>query len=105
MQETNCIMGLWKFADKVTVEQLGEIAEKWAKEDQNYLQLYVRKASKDQYGLGFTYRVAEGADRKEAQDKYLYDTSDVLKRTFGNDLVGWDIACPVWIVKDDNIKQ
>ena len=92
-------MGLWKFSSKVPREDLVKLAEKWSAEDQNYLQLYVRKVSKDQNGIGFTYQFPEGADAKEAQDAYFGKTSDYLKRNFGNDLAGWDMASTVTVIK------
>ena len=93
-------MGLWKFSDKVSTEQLEEVANKWAIEDPNYLQLYVRRTSKDQYGIGFTYKISTQEEPSERQNaKYMEPVSDSLKRQFGNDLVGWDVASPVWIIK------
>ena len=98
MQEQNLIMGLWKFSEKISKDELVELAQKWAEEDKNYLQLYVRKASKDQNGIGFTYKVAN-SDVKETHDEYFEKTSDYLKKKFGNDLAGWDISSPVIIIK------
>lgn len=92
-------MGLWKFSDKISIERLGEVANKWAAEDPNHLQLYIRKVAKDQTGIGFTYQVPEGKDLKIAHTEYFNTTSDYLKRSFGNDLVGWDITSGVWVIK------
>ncbi len=89
------IMGLWKFHNKVSENALIEIAEEWAK-DENYVQLYIRKVSKDQSGIGFAYK---GDGTKEGHDKYFDITSDQLKRRFGNDLVGWDIASTSTLIK------
>ena len=61
-------------------EDLLEVANEWAKDD-NYVEIYIRKVSKDQYGIGFAYK-SEG---KEAYDVYFDKTSDFLKRKFGND--------------------
>lgn len=97
MQKKNIISGLWKFRDGISVEKLGEVAEKWAAEDPNYLRLYIRKCSKDQYGIGFEYQVKEGTEKE--QNEYFERVSDGLKRQFGNDLVGWDFALPTWFVK------
>jgi len=99
MQEKNWAMGLWKFSSKVPKEDLVKMAEKWVVEDPGYLQLYVRKVSKDQNGIGFTYELPEGVDRKAAHDAYFERVSDCLKRNFGNDLAGWDISSPVVAVK------
>ncbi len=92
-------MGLWKFSHKISREELSALAEKWAAEDPNYLQLYIRGVSKDQDGIGFTYRLPEGQDTKETHMAYFDRTSDALKRSFGNDFVGWDMAAPVIIIK------
>jgi hypothetical protein len=99
LQEKMWIMGIWKFADKISNKELGEIASEWADEDPNYLNLYIRKTSKNQMGIGFTYQIIEGKEAKEAHNEYFGRTSDYLKRKFGNDLVGWDIAAPIWIIK------
>lgn len=91
----NLIMGLWKFHQRVGNKDLIEVANEWAKDD-NYVQLYIRKVSKDQDGIGFAYKT-DGT--KEAHDKYFYETSDQLKRRFGNDMVGWDIAGTSTLIK------
>lgn len=96
--EKNYVMGLWKFSDKISIEELIDVAKQWTTEDQNYLQLYVRKCSKNQYGIGFTYKL-EGKSERDSMKKYTDPVSDFLKRRFGNDLVGWDIANPAWIIK------
>lgn len=98
MQEKNYIMGLWKFSDKISNEELGKVAEKWASEDPNYLQLYLRKVSKNQMGIGFTYDLGD-ADTIKAHDEYFDRTTDFLKRKFGNDLAGWDMGSSVWVIK------
>ena len=92
-------MGLWKFSDKISTEQLEEVAKKWAAEDPKYLQLYVRKCSKDQFGIGFTYDISDLESKERQNAQYMNPVSDSLKRQFGNDLVGWDVASPIWIVK------
>ncbi len=98
-KEVNYIMGLWKFNSRISTEQLEEVAQKWAAEDQNYLQLYIRKCSKDQYGIGFTYKLKEEVPAPGQHDEYFNQTTDYLKRKFGNDLAGWDLSNPVWIIK------
>ena len=88
MTEQTLIMGIWKFHERVGNKDLLKVANDWAKDD-NYLQLYIRKVSKDQLGIGFAFK-SDGT--KEAHDKYFDQASDMLKRQFGNDLAGWDIA-------------
>ena len=89
------IMGLWKFDQKVSKEELVEVANEWAT-DPKYLQVYIRKVSKDQEGIGFAYA---GNGTQEAHREYFEATSDVLKRKFGNGLVGWDIASTSTLIK------
>lgn len=93
------IMGIWKFSDKIPVQDIVKLAQKWAEEDKSYLQLYVRKVSKDQHGIGFTYDVKGQKDLKKFHEEYIYKVSDVLRKQFGNDLAGWDIASGPHIIK------
>ena len=88
-------MGLWKFHERVGERDLIEVANELAKDDK-YVQLYIRKVSKDQNGIGFAY---ESDGTKEAYETYFDKTSDSLKRAFGNDLVGWDIASTATLIK------
>ncbi|HLB51801.1 MAG TPA: hypothetical protein VJL30_02660 [Patescibacteria group bacterium] len=89
------IMGIWKFQERVGEKDLIDLANEWAK-DEKYLQLYIRKVSKDQLGIGFAYL---GDGTKEVHDDYFNKTSDQLKRKFGNDLAGWDIASTSTLIK------
>ena len=89
------IMGLWKFHERVGEKDLIEVANEWAN-DEKYVQLYIRKVSKDQNGIGFAYEVDS---TKEAYNIYFDKTSDGLRRKFGNDLVGWDIANTTTLIK------
>ncbi|MBI2065329.1 MAG: hypothetical protein HYT62_04765 [Candidatus Yanofskybacteria bacterium] len=91
-------MGLWKFSDRVTIEQLIELAKK-AADNPKYLQVYIRKCSKDQYGIGFTYDYSDREPTEGQNKEYMDPVMDSLKKQFGNDLVGWDIASPTWIIK------
>ncbi len=89
------IMGLWKFNENIAREELEKVAHDWVG-DENYIQLYVRQTSKTQQGIGFAY-TSNGT--KEEHDDYFAKTSDFLKRKFGNDLVGWDIATTSSLIK------
>lgn len=96
MEKTkSLVLGLWKFHERVSNKDLLEVANEWAKDDK-YLQVYIRKVSKDQYGIGFAY---EAGGTKEGHDEYFDKTSDYLKRKFGNDLVGWDLATTDQLIK------
>ncbi len=96
--QKNYTMGLWKFSDRISVEQLEEVAKKWA-ENSKYLQVYIRQCSKDQYGIGFTYDNSDKTPGEGQNKEYMDPVMDALKRQFGNDLVGWDISSPVWLIK------
>ena len=96
MEKTkSLVVGLWKFHERISEKGLAEMAEEWATDDR-YSHLYVRKVSKDQLGIGFTY---DAGGTKEGHDEYFDLTSDQLKRKFGNDLVGWDIASTNRLIK------
>lgn len=84
-------VGIWKFTNKVTKEELEEVAKEWAK-DENYISVFLRKCSQDQFGIGFEYKNPLGADTHETLEKYKDETSDFLKKKFGNGLIGWDIS-------------
>ena len=100
MTEKSLFIGIWKFHERVGNKDLLEVANEWA-DDEKYEQLYIRRVSKDQLGIGFSY-ASDGS--KEAYDEYFNSTTDWLKRKFGNDLVGWDIssASGVHLVKGFN---
>lgn len=94
-RKNSLVIGLWKFEDKVGFNTLAELADEWAK-DEKYIHLYLRGASKTQIAIGFTY---DAGGTKEGQDKYFDETSDHLKRKFGNDLVGWDMSSSNRLIK------
>jgi len=71
------------------------VTNEWAK-DEKYLQVYIRKVSKNQEGIGFVY---DAGGTKKGQENYFDKTSDYLKRRFGNDLAGWDIATTNQLIK------
>jgi hypothetical protein len=94
-KKNSLIMGLWKFNERVGEKDLLEVANEWAK-DAKYVQLYIRKVSKEQSGIGFAY-ASDGT--QEAHRVYFDAASDQLKRKFGNDLVGWDIVSTSTLIK------
>ena len=90
---------MWKFSSKVPIEQLEEVAKKWTAEDPKYLQLYIRRCSKDQYAIGFMYDYTRQEPSERQNKEQMDPVMDSLKKQFGNDLVGWDTASPTWIIK------
>ncbi len=84
------ICGIWKFKDSVNTEELQNFAEELAKDEQ-YMHVYIRKVSKDQIGIGFTYKSDFAVGDKELAE--FYDlVKDKIYRRFGTGLLGWDIA-------------
>lgn len=103
VQKKGCIIsGLFKFDLKMsedeTVEHLIRVASKWALGDRRWQRLYVRKCSKTQYGIGFEY-LLETDENEKARKDFFYKMTDQLRRQFGNDFVGWDMANPTWFIK------
>src|SRR3989338_5133296 len=94
-EKRSLIMGLWKFHERVGNKDLLEVTREWSGNDK-YVQLYIRKVSKDQFGIGFTY-ISDGT--KEASERYFLEASDQLKRKFGNDFAGWDISTTDQLIK------
>lgn len=96
MQEINNTIGIWKFAmAKVSLNELQTFAEELAK-DENYLSVYVRQASQEQWGIGFEYK--DGGHIK-APEGYGEKMKDILYRKFGSALVGWDISAKYYKIK------
>lgn len=96
--ENNLAIGIWKFIE-VEPAILVQLAEEWrdGPEGERYEALYVRKASRTQWGLGFSYRLPEG---ERNHTPYFERTSDGLKRRFGNQLAGWDVSSGnIWTIK------
>lgn len=98
MKRQNIITGIWKFRNIVPVEALFKFAKK-LEEDKRYIQLYIRQTSKTQNGICFMYNVEDKKDSEKNLKEYLEETSDKLKREFGNDLAGWDISSSIIIIK------
>ena len=65
-----------------------------AKEEERYIDLHVRKCSKNQFCIGFKYVLRNGdSDQNPVKyAKFFYGITDTLKREYGNDFVGWDVA-------------
>lgn len=93
--------GLWKFTTDVDgISDLIGVAQHWLEEEpDNWLRLYVRKCSKDQYGIGFEYKLA-GPDYSAGFRRFFHKITDQLKRKFGNNFIGWDVAPQTIFIKD-----
>ncbi len=94
----NIITGIWKFKETVPTSELEAVAKEWAK-NPKYLQLYIRKVSKDQYGIGFMYDDRGTTDNEKSYDAFFDQGTDELKKKFGNSLCGWDVASSTILIK------
>lgn len=89
--------GIFKFDDaKVSKQELADFGEELAKDD-NFIMLYVRKASKDQLGLGFSY-IYDGGKQESFADK-SEEFKDMLYKKFGTAFVGWDLSSSTIVIK------
>ncbi len=95
---SNIITGIWKFKEEIPATELEAVAKEWAS-DPKYLQLYVRKVSKDQYGIGFMYDDRDTEDNKSTYDAFFDKSTDMLKKRFGNDFCGWDVSSSTNLIK------
>lgn len=86
MQKFTKIRGYWKFLDRLSHDEILKYAEELAADDR-YTDIHLRTVSKNQTGLGFTY---DNGD--ESLTDFSERQTDLLKRRFGNDLAGWDLA-------------
>lgn len=88
--------GIWKFSDKITLDELIKLAEEWKEADINkrYIDLHVRKCSESQYGIGFKYILCSNEDdpHQVNYDKFFNRMKNLLRKRFTYDLVGWDIS-------------
>lgn len=84
------ITGIWKFKETVSEDELASLAEELAK-DEKYVQVYIRKVSKDQSGIGVTYNFGKSVKEKDF-DEFMEQSKDMLYKRFGIGLVGWDFS-------------
>ena len=96
--QDNILMGIWKFNNSISFNEILEVGDKW-KGEPNFSYLYIRQVSKDQIGLGFTY-IFDTFISEEGYSKFLDEHTDILKRQFGNDFIGWDISKGATLIKD-----
>lgn len=92
------IAGIWKFRHEIPVSDLEEVAKEWAA-DPKFTSLFIRKVSKDQYGICFMYDDRESADNKPSYDAFFDSMTDQLKKKFGNSLCGWDVSSTIIPIK------
>jgi hypothetical protein len=99
MVTTNWVMGLWKFPSRIELFQIIETAKDLVKTDSHYVQVYVRKSSKKQYSIGFAYDLTNNQEAEMGLKNFTETTEHWLHARFGNDLIGHDIAAPIYLIK------
>jgi len=89
-KRNDLITGIWKFKDAVTEKELEEFAQELAQDD-HYLHVYIRKVSKDQFGVGIAYKSEVEVDQEKFHE-FMDQMKNKLYKKFGTGLVGWDFA-------------
>jgi hypothetical protein len=92
------IAGIWKFKHEVPVSELEAVAKEWAT-NPKFTSLFIRKVSKDQYGICFMYDDRDAEDNEPSYDAFFDSTTDQLKKKFGNSLCGWDVSSTIIPIK------
>lgn len=84
--------GIWKF--RVHPDKLEEVAQRWISEIEGTFEyLQVRDSGHGVFVIEFRLILPRrGMSEKDVIDRYKDETSDALKREFGNGLIGWDIS-------------
>jgi len=95
------ICGMWKFRNALPPGVLINIAKQWEEENNRYLDLHVRKCSKNQIGIGFKYELR----KDQTYEEFVEMITDFLKRNHGNNFVGWDISRMTWVIKQEGMNK
>ncbi len=89
--------GYIKFSNsRVSLEQIQELAQELA-QDSRFISIYIRKVSKDQYGIGFIANV--DTSTQELSDSFFDEIKDTAYRKFGTGVAGWDMASSYILIK------
>lgn len=87
------VSGIWKFRDSLGASAICDIAKRLEEGETlgSYEHIFVRTCSKNQIGVSFLYQL-----NGEEYNKFFDRITDMLRRRFGNDFVGWDVTPDVW---------
>ncbi len=90
--------GVWKFSDSISPQELLELGNRLLTQyPDRILRLQVRGCGDGQYGLDGVFKLKREGEK--SFKKFLHQARARLKEEFGNDLVGWDISSPVYVLK------
>lgn len=96
MQTINHFHGYWRFSDQVSLDEITALGSEFA-QNPRYLSIYVRGSGKGERILGFIYNphdfnIDVSESEKAEITPFTDETTDLLKKRFGNGLVGWSIS-------------
>ena len=97
--------GMVKFRDCISAEALCVFFQERqvSFHGVTFEEMLIRKCAKDQNAVWFICRYDDGKpqpeqERKDHFNRFYEELTDVLKRQFGNDFVGWDISSNIKVV-------
>lgn len=97
MDNRPVMSGFWRCPRSVSADEIVAVAKELADgpDGPNYLDLHVRGASDDEFGLGFKYWLPVG---KKNHKEHFHKMKRMLTKRFGNK-VHWSVATPTFIIK------
>lgn len=98
-KQDGVVSGNLFFSPAVTPDVLVQMAEEWLADSDGdrFQSLYIRPDGKDRrHCIVFQYRFDPGP---KGYKSFYHKVTDMLKRRFGNDFIGWSIASPTWILR------
>ena len=105
---TGIAIGLWRFRSSVDPQELCAVAKEWVtdKNGETYMSgIDIRRSSRDewvmQFGVDLSSESETNSEKQQKFEKFIYKTSDQLRRRFGNDLLGWDITSSAFYISSD----
>src|SRR4029077_10404076 len=90
------------FHSSLGVMEVARIGHQLMASDPRYREAYIRKAGPEHLGLFFVYQPPSKRNVRSEVRKYLARTSADLARAYGDDLIGWDVSGPIWVLRQDS---
>jgi uncharacterized RmlC-like cupin family protein len=105
---TGIAIGLWRFRSSLDPQELCAVAKEWlaGKNGETHMSgIDIRRSSRDEWVMQFAVDLSNGSEttqeKEQKFEKFIYKTSDQLRRRFGNDLLGWDITSSAFYIPLD----
>jgi hypothetical protein len=99
MEAQKQLGGLWYFSKNVSLSALFQSIKSLVEADSKYLSVFIRLGSTNEYAVEFSYDLEGIDDIETAQRVYVEHTNAELKNIFKNNLIGYNIAAPLYKVK------